>query len=156
MLTNPYPPPTSEDDKAALRFQTYLSGEDKSLLMCIRPAKSTAQAVINNLIKNICNDLRDLDITSFRVDADDIFCVLTERRPLTDEQITRLRRTTVGASQKVPTWLQQHSRRTGVRKDAPDHTAGASNPTGKVNGGKQHNRKTKSKSSEGKEETSNS
>src|SRR5215831_14445820 len=96
LLQNPYPYPTNEDDKDARRMQSYISAEDKALLTSLRPVKGTAQAIVNNLINNICHDLRDLGVTFYRPDADDILRVLCERRPLTDEQIVRLRRTTVG------------------------------------------------------------
>jgi hypothetical protein len=141
MLHNPYPSQVDNVDRDALRFQTYLSGEDKALLMSVRPIKGTAQVVINHLIKHICNDLRDLGITSYRPDADDIFTILVERRALTDDQIARLRRTTIGADQQVPTWLQQHRRGSGVRKrtanpaSSTDHvakqTTGRKQPTGR-------------------------
>ena len=116
MLKNPYPLPNNEDDKDASRFQSYISAEDKSLLTSLRPVKGTAQAIVNNLILNLCHDLRDLGVTFYRPDADDILAVLCERRVLTDEQIARLRRTTVGTTSEIPTWLQQHRRITSIRK----------------------------------------
>src|SRR5438105_9598832 len=135
MLTNPYPHPTDADDKDALRFQTYLSGEDKALLMSVRPARGTAQTIVNNLIKHICDDLRELNITSFRVDADDILCVLTERRPLTSDQVSRLRRTTFGASAKVPKGLFNDSRGTEVRKGTTNAKVGANHTKSEVGRG---------------------
>jgi hypothetical protein len=116
LLKNPYPLPTNEDDKNSSRFQSYISAEDKALLSSLRPVKGTAQAIVNHLINNICHDLRDLGIHFYRPDADDILAIVCERRPLTDDQIVRLRRTTVGTTSEVPTWLQQHRRVTSVRK----------------------------------------
>lgn|SRR5215475_616024 len=131
MIHNPYP--TSEnDDKSATRFQTYISAEDKALLMSLRPVKGTPQAIINNLILNVCRDLRDLNITSFRPDADDILAVLLERRPLTDDQLVRLRRTSIGVSEEIPTWLQYHRRRTEVRKRTSDAPTGSSHTKGET------------------------
>ena len=72
LLKNPYPLPTSDDDKDASRFQSYISAEDKALLSSLRPVKGTAQAIVNHLINNICHDLRDLGINFYRPDADDI------------------------------------------------------------------------------------
>ncbi len=133
MLKNPYPPPSDldEDDKAASRFQTYIDAGDRALLMSLRAVRGTAQAAVNTLILHLCNDLRDFQLTSYRPDADDILEILCERRPLTDDQITRLRRTSLGVHQQVPTWLQQHQRSTAVRKGATDtktestHTKGS-------------------------------
>jgi hypothetical protein len=126
LLKNPYPLPNNEDDKDASRFQSYISAEDKSLLSSLRPVKGTAQAIVNHLILNLCHDLRDLGITFYRPDADDILAILCERRPLTDEQIVRLRRTTVGSTSEIPTWLQQHRRITSVRKGSPNVEAKSS------------------------------
>lgn len=128
MLHNPYPSQHDNVDQDALRFQTYLNGPDKALLMGIRPIKGTAQTVINHLIKNLCNDLRDLGINSYRPDADDIFTILVERRALTDDQVERLRRTTVGTDQQIPTGLQQHRGGTKVRKRTANPSAGANHP----------------------------
>jgi hypothetical protein len=127
LLKNPYPLPTNEDDKNASRFQSYISAEDKALLSSLRPVKGTAQAIVNHLISNICHDLRDLGVNFYRPDADDILAVLCERRPLTDEQIVRLRRTTVGTTSSIPTWLQQHRRVTTVRKASANAPAKSGN-----------------------------
>ena len=126
LLKNPYPLPTDSDDQDARRFQSYISAEDKALLTSLRPVKGTAQAIVNNLILNLCHDLRDLGVTFYRPDADDILTILCERRPLTDEQIVRIRRTTVGTTSQVPSWLQQHRRVTSVRKAAANHPAQSS------------------------------
>ena len=136
MLTNPYPPPRDSDDLYALRFQTYLSGTDKSLLMGLRPVRGTMQCVVNHLIKNLCNELRELAIDSYLPDADDVLAILVEPRPITDDQINRLRRTSVGAVGKIPKRVQQHSRGTKVRKGATNTKVGASHTKGKTSGGK--------------------
>lgn len=157
MLKNPYPSQHDNVDQEALRFQTYLNGPDKALLMGIRPIKGTAQVVINHLIQNLCNDLRDLGITSYRPDADDIFAILVERRTLTDDQIVRLRRTTVGNDQQIPTWLQQHRRRTEVRKRTTNPQTGANDPKVKTPRGKQPvSRKTPPQTTGSEETTTNS
>lgn len=144
MITNPYPIPTSDDDKATTRFQTYLSAEDKGLLFGIRPIRGTIQAVINHLIRNLCNDLRDLDIISYHPDADTIFTILVERRGLTTDQITRIRCAFAGNTRALPTGVQQHSGGTGLRKGVADAAVGANNPPFQVVRGKQHNRPKKS------------
>lgn len=147
MLKNPYLTPEDPGQQAALRFATYLDGEDKALLMSIRPVRGTAQAVINNLIKNICNDLRDLRITSYHPDADDILAVLVESRPLTESQIDRLRRTTIGPNAEIPPRLHQHRRGPEVREGptnpetSPDHSK--KQTAGRVKHPRTKNTKTK-------------
>jgi hypothetical protein len=156
MLKNPYPLPTNENDQTACRFQSYISAEDKALLSSLRPVKGTAQAIVNHLILNICHDLRDLGIHFYRPDADDILAVLCERRPLTDEQIVRLRRTTVGTTSQVPTWLQQHRRRTGLHKDATNTTAKSVNiPKSDAEGERRHRKKTTDAPQSASQETTN-
>lgn len=140
MLKNPYPIPTEEDDKQACRFATYIDAGDRALLMSLRAVRGTAQAAVNNLILNLCNDLRDLNLTSYRPDADDILSILVERRPLTDDQLNRLRRTTLGTATTVPPWLQQHRRRTEIRKGTTESETGSSNPQSSVEGGVRRNR----------------
>src|SRR5713101_2502363 len=137
MLTNPYPQPRNEAEAELFRLQTYISGEDKSLLVGIRPMKGTAQTIINNLILNLCRDLRDLNITSFHPDADDILTVLTERRALSDTQIQRLRCTTAGLPKKVPTGLLQHSGGTSVCEGATSTKASAYHTKVEASRGKQ-------------------
>jgi hypothetical protein len=157
LLKNPYPLPSNDDDQDARRFQSYISAEDKALLTSLRPVKGTAQAIINNLILNFCHDLRDLGITFYRPDADDILTVLCERRPLSDEQIVRLRRTTVGTTSQIPTWLQQHRRRTELRKTASNASPESSNVPKHVAKGERGHRKetTNSTPSEPHKETTN-
>ena len=136
MLTNPYPPPRDSDDLDALRFQTYLSGADKSLLMGLRPVRGTMQCVINHLIKNLCNELRSLNITSYHPDADTILAVLIEPRDLTNSQLERLGRTITSTPAKASAWVQQHQRGTKVRKGTTNAKVGANHSKGKVSGGK--------------------
>lgn len=143
MIHNPYPTPTSEDDKQACRFQTYLSGEDKGLLSSIRPIRGTPQAVINHLIKNLCDDLRELGINSYRPDADDIFAILVERRDLTEGQLVRLGCTTIGPIEQIPPRVRQHRGRTEVRKGPTNPPSGPNDTKGKVTGGKSQDRKSK-------------
>ncbi len=137
MLTNPYPQPRNDAEAELFRLQTYISGEDKSLLVGLRPVKGTAQTIVNNLILNLCRDLRDLNIISFHPDADDILAILTERRPLTAEQCQRLRRTTVSLPKKIPTGLFQHSGGTSVREGVAGASAGADHTAKQTSGGKQ-------------------
>lgn len=149
MIHNPYPTPRDED-KISCRFQTYLSGEDKGLLFSIRPIRGTPQAVVNHLIKNLCDDLRELGVTSYHPDADDIFAVLVERRQLTTEQRTRIRRTLTGSDKQIPTRVQQHSGGTGVRKRPASPPSSANDTTFEVVRGKQQDRKAKSKAPKSK------
>lgn len=137
MLKNPYPPPSdlNEHDLAACRFQTYIDAGDRALLMSLRAVRGTAQAAVNTLILNLCNDLRELKLISYRPDADDILEILVERRPLTDDQISRLRLTSIGLHQEIPTWLQQHRGRTAVRKGASDPKTKSADPKSEVKSG---------------------
>ena len=137
MLKNPYPPPSdlNENDLAACRFQTYIDAGDRALLMSLRAVRGTAQAVVNTLILHLCNDLRDIQLTSYRPDADDILEILCERRPLTDDQITRLRSTSIGVHQQIPSWLQQHRRSTKLREGTTDVQTKSTNPQSSVESG---------------------
>ena len=146
MLKNPYPAPTSEDDKNAFRFQTYLNGDDKSLLMAIRPVKGTAQAAVNNLILHLCNDLRELGITNYHPNADELLCILTERRALTDDQCERLRRTALGVIKEVPEGLRQHSRSARLREATTGRETSSHNSSSEVERRVEPNSKAKSKS----------
>lgn len=145
MIANPYPIPTSDDDKATTRFQTYLSAEDKGLLFGIRPIRGTIQAVVNNLIRNLCNDLRDLELTSYHPDADSILAILIERRDLTNGQLERIRCAVVGTNKQVPTGVQHNSGGTSVRKGLANPAVGPDHPTFQVVRGKQQNSTKKSK-----------
>jgi hypothetical protein len=141
MIHNPYPAPTSEEDKQACRFQTYLSGEDKGLLSSIRPIRGTPQAVVNHLIKNLCNDLRELGITSYRPDADDIFAILVEPRDLTEGQLARLRCTTIGTTQQVSKRIREYRGGTEVRKGLANPSPSSNDAAGKVTRRKPQDRK---------------
>jgi len=145
MIRNPYPIPTSDDDKAACRFQTYLSGEDKGLLFGIRPIRGTPQAVVNHLIKNLCDDLRDLNITTYHPDADDIFAILVERRALSGDQISRIRRTVAGLHRQVPAGVRQHSGGSSLRQGLTSPTTSSNNATGEVKRRIKHSRQTRTK-----------
>jgi hypothetical protein len=128
MLKNPYLTPDDPGQQAALRFATYLNGEDKALLMSIRPVRGTMQSVVNNLIRNLCNELRELNITHYHPDADDILAVLIEPRPLSTEQFERLGRTTACTIAEVSARIHEHRRRTEVREGTANPTTGADNP----------------------------
>ena len=148
MIRNPYPPPRDED-KISCRFQTYLSGEDKGLLSSIRPIRGTPQAVVNHLIKNLCNDLRDIGLTAYHPDADDIFCILVERRPITAEQRVRIRRALASTNKQIPTGVRQHSGGSSVRQGLTGDALSAHNTSSQVAGGKQHHSKAESKTKAG-------
>ena len=144
MIRNPYPIPTSDDDKATTRFQTYLSGEDKGLLFGLRPIRGTPQAVVNHLIKNLCNDLREHNITAYHPDADTIFSILVERRPLSGDQLARLRCAVTGVHRQVSAGVQQQSGGTSVRQRPTGSTSGSHNSSSQTKRRVQSNRKTKS------------
>lgn len=150
MIQNPYPPP-KEEDKISCRFQTYLSGEDKGLLSSVRPIRGTPQAVINHLIKNLCNDLRELGITTYHPDADDILTILVEPRPLSADQLTRIRRAVAGTDKQVSAGVRQHSRGTSVHKRPTDSPFGPDHAPFEVVRGKQPDLETKSKTKKSRE-----
>jgi hypothetical protein len=143
MIHNPYPTPTSEEAKQACRFQTYLSGEDRGLLFSVRPIRGTPQAVINHLIKNLCDDLRELGITTYRPDADDIFEILVERRSLSAEQLARLRCTSVSTTKQVSARIREYRRGSEVRKRLADPSFSADHAKSKSTRNKPQNRKNK-------------
>jgi hypothetical protein len=147
MIQNPYPPPKDALDRQGCRFQTYLTGEDKGLLSSLRPIRGTPQAVINHLIKNLCDDLRDLGLTSYRPDADDIFAILIERRPLSAEQVARLRRTSFGATKQVPARLLQYRGGAKVREGFANPPSGPDHAKGKSARDKSQDRKDKTSKS---------
>lgn len=149
MIHNPYPAPTTDDEKSTTRFQTYLSGEDKGLLFGIRPIRGTPQAVVNHLIKNLCDELRELGITNYHPDADDIFTILVERRPLSTDQLTRIRRAVAGNTKQVSTGVRDNSGGTEVRKRPSSSKTSADHPAVQaIRGVKRNSKKgTKSKAS---------
>ena len=133
MIHNPYPIPTDEDEKASCRFATYIAARDRALLMSLRPVRGTPQAVVNNLIKHFCDELRELKLDFYHPDADDILTVLLERRRLDADQVSRLRRTTFGVSAEIPARLQHSGRGHEVRKRSTDHATKPRNLQGKAN-----------------------
>lgn len=123
MLTNPYPHKLDSADLSGKKFQADIHPGDKALLMSLRPSKGTIQLVVNNLIKNLCDDLRELNVTGWLPDGDNILTILTERRDYSEEQLERLRHTTVCTSGSVPPRLLVNQRRRGVREKVTESKA---------------------------------
>jgi len=104
MLTNPYPNTinSGSDYDSGMKFQCDVHPGDKALLMSLRPSKGTLQLIVNNLLKNLCDDIRELNITGWQLDGDQILSTLVERRELSESQCERLRHTSICALGAVP------------------------------------------------------
>jgi hypothetical protein len=153
MIHNPYPIPTDEDDKVSCRFATYMSAEDKAMLMALRPVRGTPQAVINNLIKNFCDELRELKLDFYRPDADDILAILVERRALSDEQIARLRCTTFGVTEEIPARLRQQRRSSKLRERLANAPSGTNDAEKRTTSRKRRNGKSTASETAAQSET---
>src|SRR5258708_6620099 len=117
MLTNPYPTKLDSADGTGIKLQCDIHPADKALIMSIRPSKGTTQLVVNNLIKNLCDDLRELNITGWQLDGDTILTILTERRELSEAQCERLRHTSICTPGTVSPRILDYRGRTSVRKE---------------------------------------
>lgn len=91
-LSNPYGK-LSEADSVMLN--SLVSAEDKHLLQAFG-GRGVIQKVVNTLLYNLINELRSLNSTTYRPDADDILGILCEKRPITIEQQDRLAGTSLG------------------------------------------------------------
>jgi len=129
MLTNPYPNTinSGSDYDSGMKFQCDVHPGDKALIMALRPSKGTLQLVVNNLLKNLCDDIRNLNITGWQLDGDQILSILVERRDLTESQCERLRHTSICALGAVPPRLLDNRRGTSVRKKAAKPTPQSTN-----------------------------
>jgi len=129
MLTNPYPNTinSGSDYDSGMKFQCDVHPGDKGLLMSLRPSKGTLQLIVNNLLKNLCDDIRELNITGWQLDGDQILTILVERRELSESQCERLRHTSICALGAVPPRLLDNRRGTSVREKAPKLKAKSSN-----------------------------
>lgn len=154
MLTNPYQ--HLIDNATGLRVQLDIDGNDKSLIVSIRPVRGTTQLVLSRLIHNLCNELRQLDVLAYRPDSDTILTILTEQRPLSADQLHRLEQSSVGRAvaglaTQVSTGVQQHRRRTEIRQRTSSTPFKPNNPPSKVAGGKQRDRKADAKETDNNE-----
>lgn len=119
MLTNPYSTSVNSSNDSGAKLQCDVHPGDKALIMSLKPSKGTIQLVVNNLIKNLCDDIRELNITGWQPDGDDILSILVERRAFNETQCERLRHTSICASGTVPSRLLNSRRGTSVREKAP-------------------------------------
>src|SRR6266403_946306 len=129
MLSNPYPNTinSGSDYDSGLKFQCDVHPGDKALLMSLRPSKGTLQLIVNNLLKNLCDDIRELNITGWQLDGDTILSILVERRELNESQCERLRHTSICALGAVPPRLLEHRGRSSVREKATKPKAKSTN-----------------------------
>lgn len=116
MLSNPYPNQINSADDSGAKLQCDIHPGDKALLMSLRPSKGTIQLIVNNLLKNLCDDVRELNITGWQLDGDQILSILTERRDLTEGQCERLRHTSICAVGTVPPRLLDSGGGTSLRQ----------------------------------------
>lgn len=83
MLTNPYGKlPNAAQNSGTVRIQTDIPIGEKSLLVGLFPQRDAFQLIINNLLKNICDELRELNHTTYRPDSSTLLAQLCARRPL--------------------------------------------------------------------------
>lgn len=141
-LKNPYDTHVNSSDATGVKFQCDVDPNDKSLIASLRPAKGTLQLVVLNLLKNLCNDLRDLGITHYRVDGDEILDILTGAKPLSRGQVERLRRTTVGSTGPIPERFLLDSGRTSVREKVAGTTPKSRNVAKRTGEGVKRDRTT--------------
>jgi hypothetical protein len=125
-LRNPYNHKIDSADETGVKLQCDIDPNDKALLVGLRPAKGTIQLIVINLLHTLCNDLRDLGITSYRPDADDVIATLVESRPFSPEQLARVRQSLVGTHGQIPERFLVDRGGTGVR----EKTAGAKTKSG--------------------------
>jgi hypothetical protein len=136
-LKNPYPTKIDSADETGSKLQCDISPADKALIMSLRPAKGTIQLVVNNLLKNLCDDLRELNIHGWRLDGDELLTILTDKRPFSEHQLDKLRKSTAGTTKPVSERLLEHRRGTSVREKAPELEVKSANPTKRSTRGKQ-------------------
>jgi hypothetical protein len=129
MLTNPYPNTinSGSDYDSGMKFQCDVHPGDKALLMSLRPSKGTLQLIVNNLLKNLCDDIRELNITGWQLDGDQILTILVERRELSEGQRERLRHTSICTVGTVPPRILDYRGGTSIRKKASKLTSKATN-----------------------------
>lgn len=126
-LKNPYTTKIDSADGTGVKLQCDIDPNDKSLIVGIRPSKGTIQLVVINLIKHLCDDLRELGIHAYRTDGDELLAILTESRPLNVEQIERIRRSSVGLTGRIPSRFLNDRGRSEVRKASTKSSAKSSN-----------------------------
>ena len=143
-LKNPYDYHVNSS-ALGVKFQCDVDPLDKALITSLRPARGTLQLVVLNLLKNLCNDLRDLGINHYCVDGDEILDILTGPKPLSRGQIERLRRTTVGTIGEIPPRFFLDSRGTSVREKVAGTKTKSSDATKRTSQGVQRNRTTSRK-----------
>lgn len=151
MLSNPYPHPldsaTSDDNK----LQCDISGEHKSDLTRLRPRKGTIQLIVSNLVYNLWLDLHELTGHFYDPNGDELLAILTERRPLTPDQLDRFRRSSSGAVKEISEGVQQHRGGPSVRAPVAATETGSGHSPKSPKVGKRHSRTKESKSQEGGE-----
>lgn len=104
-LKSPYPARINADEGTGLRIQFDIDPKDKSDIIAIWPTKGTIQLILLNLVHNLANDLRKLNIHGYQFDGSDILDILTSHRPLSDDLAQRLGRTSVGIAQTISSGL---------------------------------------------------
>ncbi len=123
MLTNPYNHTLNSTDGTDHRITVDITGEDRALLLSLRPVKGTIQLTISNLLFNLCNELRTLDIHGYRHDGDSILSALVLQRPLTAEQRELLGHTSACVAPQVSTGVHKRRGGTRIRQDTPSDAA---------------------------------
>jgi hypothetical protein len=78
-ITNPYHD-VKEGDEGASKIATIIATEDLALLRAVVPKRGFVQAVINTLIYELAEELRDNDMTYYRPDNEEKICDILSRR----------------------------------------------------------------------------
>jgi hypothetical protein len=146
MLKNPYSHivNSGEGYNTGLRIQCDIDPNDKVLLTSLRPQKGTLQLVINNLLKNLCDDLRKLNIDTWRPDGDEVLAFLTESRTIPAERLIELsvRCPSIKLTEAISSGVFNGDGSTGVREEATNTEVESSNSEVRTSKGKSRNRKT--------------
>lgn len=134
-LENPYGHLISSANDNSRRFQCDIDAEDKAALQNLCPRKGITQLIVLNLIKNLINDLKDLQIYgTYQSAGDAIYTVLLQRRKLTFNQGEQLRCAITPVPEEIPQGLLHSGRGSAIREavtDAPSEQRNAPKRTGK-------------------------
>ncbi len=125
------------------KIQCDIDPNDKALLMSLRPVKGTIQLVVNNLLFNICNDLRKLNVVGWRPDGDAILELLSRPRTLSPTQFDEFseRCTSISLVETVSSGIFDDRRRAEVRQTTPSNETESTDSEVSVAKRKSRNRK---------------
>ena len=140
MLSNPY---GKRDDVGNVGLNTGIPNTVLQDLHRAAPFRGSIIAIVNSLINNFHADLRQLASNTVIYDYSTVVAILLERRPFTDDQLARLRSTSVGVAAGVI--QQERDARTTDRtgEAPPSNTEIPADLQGGGTGGKRRAREKK-------------